>query len=317
MQTSIVVRITRSIHKQIAGKYYSHRVMYSLLRFNGLAHVRTRLIILSVSTIVLSGCSTTENQTRDVSSEDIGITYVDACDRQARCRKLSRLIMGTDHLAQSDWTEDGQPQMSDEQVNAVLDEAAKLGINVFDTSPIYVGSVENKLGKWIKSRQERIHQGDFYDDSRLNPDRKLYTISKGGFPFDLFNSKELAPGTHSNELISQLRAEGILESNRPSEDESLPLRNVPPGTYASRLFGSKEQIVARVSEELGRSSNNLNNDIITIYLMHRDDNDFVRFKRVPREQTPVRTIMESLDDQRIANRYWAVGWSNWETERVE
>jgi aryl-alcohol dehydrogenase-like predicted oxidoreductase len=273
------------------------------------------VVVLSITTILLAGCSTTENQLRHVSSEEIGIEYVDVCDRQGHCKKFSRLIMGTDHLAQSDWTQDGQGQMSDEQINAVLDEAVKLGINVFDTSPIYVGSIENKLGKWMDSREERIREDSFYSNGRLNPDRKLYVISKGGFPFDLFYSKKLEPGTHSNQLLDQLRTEDILTS-RPSEDEALPLVNVPPGTYASRLFGSKKQIVNRVSEEIGHSSNNLNSRIIAIYLMHRDDNDFVRFKRVPREQTSVRTIMEALGDPRIAGLYWMVGWSNWETERV-
>jgi aryl-alcohol dehydrogenase-like predicted oxidoreductase len=287
MQTGTVIRRIRWIQKQTPG-------------------IRTVVVLWSILAILLSSCFPT-----------LGMEYVEVCDQQNHCKKFSRLIMGTDHLAQSGWTEDRQPQMSDEQINALLDEAVKLGINVFDTSPIYVGGIQNKLGKWINSRKEGIRQNDFYSDDRLNPDKKLYVISKGGFPFDLYYSKKLEPGTHSYELLSQLCTEGILKSDRSSGDESLPLHNVPPGTYASRLFGSKEQIIKRVSKELGDSSNDFAPHIITIYLMHRDDNDYVRFKRVLREQTPVRTIMESLGEGEIATQYWMIGWSNWETERVD
>ncbi len=266
--------------------------------------------------VLFLGCLSTESQIKNISSEEIGMEYIDICDRQGSCKKFSRLIMGTDHLVQSDWIKEGQSQMSEEQIHELLDEAVKLGINIFDTSPIYVGDVENKIGKWMKAREEKIQKDDFYYNKKLNPDRKLYTISKGGFPFDLFYSKKLEYGAHSNELLSQLRTEGILKSDRLSQNEPLLLDNVPPGTYSSRLFGSKEQIIDRISKELTHTSKNLKNNIITIYLMHRDDNDFIRFKEVSRKQTPVRTIMEALSETKISSQYWMIGWSNWKTERI-
>ncbi len=91
-------------------------------------------------------------------------------------------LWGTDHLIQANWVVDGQQEISDEELHAILDEAVKLGINTFDTSPIYVGNIEDKLGRWLDYKNSEIHEGGFYSDGSLNPDRNLYTISKGGFP---------------------------------------------------------------------------------------------------------------------------------------
>lgn len=241
--------------------------------------------------------------------------YVEVCNRENSCKKFSRLIMGTDHLAQADWTHEGQPAKIDEEVFSVLDEAARQGINFFDTSPIYVGSVENRLGRWRQSRKEQVLNDNFYASEGLNPDRKLYALSKGGFPFDLYYAKRLAPGTHSDRLEEELQSLGILTNHTPSSDGTIALNNVPPGTYASRLYGSVDQIKRRVLEEISNSSSQLNQDI-TIYLMHRDDGDFVRFQELEREQTPVKSIMEALSAPEISSKYWMVGWSNWRTNRV-
>jgi aryl-alcohol dehydrogenase-like predicted oxidoreductase len=233
--------------------------------------------------------------------------YVQICDQKKVCKNFSRLIMGTDHLAQSNWTKEGQPEPTEEQVFEILDEAVKLGINFFDTSPIYAGNVENKVGKWLKSRRQT---------SSPNPDSKLYVLSKGGFPFDLFYFKRLPAGPHSNELTASLKSQGIMQPDAsPLPDGSVPLTEVPPGTYASRLFGSKDIIQERIAEELGHTGNNLNQDL-TIYLMHRDDHDFIKFQNVSREQTPVQDIMEVLGQPELASKYWMVGWSNWQTKRV-
>lgn len=281
--------------------------------------MRSWLIFVSAATALTFSCKTAdpnadEASTKRVSVEQGGMEYVTACDRKHVCRKFSRLIMGTDHLAQSDWTNDGQKEPSDAEVFAVLDEAAKLGINLFDTSPIYVGGVENRLGRWIKSRKQNITSNQFYYNQALNPDRKLYTLSKGGFPFDLFYSKKLDPGTHSQALKQALSNAGVLGGS-PAADGSVALNNVPPGTYASRLFGSQQQIENRVAEELGHSDANLNSDV-TIYLMHRDDNDYVKFQEVARNQTPVVTIMRALSNPKLADKYDLIGWSNWQTDRV-
>lgn len=241
--------------------------------------------------------------------------YVEVCNRENSCKKFSRLIMGTDHLGQSDWTREGEPGKTDEEMMSVLDEAARLGFNFFDTAPIYVGSVENRLGRWRASRKGRILDDAFYASKDLNPDRKLYALSKGGFPFDLYYAKRLAAGTHSNRLQDELKRLGILTNSTPSSDGTIGLNNVPPGTYASRLYGSREQITERVLEEINNSSSQLNEDI-TVYLMHRDDADFIGFRELDREQTPVRDIMAALSAPEISRKYWMVGWSNWRTNRV-
>src|SRR3989344_854372 len=251
-----------------------------------------------------------------VNAQTSEMEYVDICDRAGECKKFSRLVMGTDHLVQGNWTGEGQPELTEEQAFKVLDEGAKHGINFFDTSPIYVGGVENKLGRWKSSRAPMILADEFYYEPGLNPDRKLYVLSKGGFPFDLFWAKQLEPGTHSAELMTELQNLGVIGPHAfISENMPIPLRNVPAGTYASRLYGSQDQITTRISEELGHTLSNLNGDI-TIYLMHRDDGDAVNFKAIERPQTFVKTIMQAIGANIMADQLWMLGWSNWQTDRV-
>lgn len=272
----------------------------------------------TVSSIFM-GCKTSDNRLNESSTQGASpeaMEYVEICSRQNDCRKFSRLVMGTDHLVQGDWIQQGQREMDESEVFAVLDEAARLGINFFDTSPIYVGGVEHILGKWLKSRGPRVAGHDFYDSERLNPDRKLYALSKGGFPFDLYYAKKLEVGTHAPELKAALVKQEILAREAaPATDGTLSLSNVPAGTYASRLYGSEDQIRNRVAEELGHSINNLNADI-TVYLMHRDDEDFIKFDEVERSQTPVQSIMTALSHKDLSSKYWTIGWSNWQTDRI-
>ncbi len=243
------------------------------------------------------------------SADDTEMEYVDVCDQHGLCRKFSRLVMGTDHLVQANWSGEGAPEISEEEAQKILDEAAKLGINLFDTSPIYVGGVEYKLGRWIQSRQTSIKDDDFFYNKNSNPDRKIYALSKGGFPFDLFYSKKLERGTHSPELMSVLTKNNLLI---PDSDQ---LQNVPPGTYASRLYGSEEQISERVAEEMGHTLTNLNGEV-TIYLMHRDDGDYFKFNEVKRKKNSISSIMRALSSQKISSKMGLLGWSNWQTERV-
>ncbi|MEB3222763.1 MAG: aldo/keto reductase [Candidatus Sericytochromatia bacterium] len=84
-------------------------------------------------------------------------------------RMLSRLILGTDHLG----------KVPASQTEAVLDEAVRLGINAFDTAPIYASDIEARLGRWL-ARQPR---------------RDLYVITKGGFP------RDTGPGTYRSRLV--------------------------------------------------------------------------------------------------------------------
>lgn len=111
-----------------------------------------------------------------------------------RSLKLSRLVLGTDHLG----------KIPAEQRDEVLELAVALGINAFDTAPIYVGGIEYELGNWLRRSQR--------------PD--LVTISKGGFPLDT------APGTYTsrlagdvNEITAHIREElGHITSNLPWVD---------------------------------------------------------------------------------------------------
>jgi len=279
---------------------------------------KTLLVVGALAAAVsCSKDSTPPAAERPKSLPATSMEYVEICKKENDCKKFSRLVMGTDHLIQGDWTKPGAPKPSDESAYRVLDEAARQGINFFDTSPIYVGDVENRLGRWKAARASTIVENKFYLSPELNPDRKLYLLSKGGFPFDLSNAKHLAPGTHSTEILMKLKERGIWDPTNPVDAEgNTELFGVPNGTYASRLFGPISQITERVAVELGHTLKNLNNDI-TVYLMHRDDGDALGFTAVPRPQTPVKDIMEALSDEAVAGKFWALGWSNWQTDRIE
>ena len=93
-------------------------------------------------------------------------------------------------------------------------------------------------------------------------------------------------------------------------------RDLAPGTYTSRLKKTKEDIITNINnEELVHSLPHSNHQI-NVYLMHRDDVDYRDYKRVPRPQTPVATILAALSDQRLRDSYTWIGLSNWETARV-
>lgn len=222
-----------------------------------------------------------------------GMEYVEVCGPGAGgatvCKCISRLVMGTDHLGNF-WEQVGFPEAAantpewqrKQSATQMLDLAVEKGINLFDTAPIYVAGIENTLGAWLKQKKQQL------------PGLKLYTLTKGGFPFD-----------------------------------------VGPGSYESRLHGSKKQIVANISEELRWSYPNLGGQI-DFYLMHRDDIRFVNYvdrtyvdeNGAPRVQTPTKTILEALSDptvygdlphlggKSIRSHYTWIGVSNWTTERV-
>lgn len=223
--------------------------------------------------------------------------YVTVRNEKGVALRFSRLIMGTDHLAQDDWTETGRRGVTEEQIHELLDEAARLGINLFDTAPIYVGDIEYKLGRWMRSWRKR------------HPGHEVHALSKGGFPFDLYWSKKLPGGVNSNCMMEMLERRCIMAKGDPS------LPNAPNGTYASRLFGERDQIVARIAEELGHTLKNLEAPP-TVYLMHRDDGDFINYETVKRSPNSVRTIMEALSAPEIHRSYTFLGWSNWKPHRI-
>jgi len=94
--------------------------------------------------------------------------YAEICEKPGVCKKVSRLIMGTDHLG----------KIPREKATEVLNEALNLGINAFDTAPIYADGIEDFLGDWSKS----VNRQD------------LVLITKGGFPYDN------GPGTYLSKL---------------------------------------------------------------------------------------------------------------------
>lgn len=246
-----------------------------------------------------------------------GMEYLEFVGNDGRTRHFSRLVMGTDHLIQAGWVTDDQPEPARKDAEAVLDEAARRGINLFDTSPIYVGGVEYALGEWRASRAERAKEDGFYEDPSLNPDRALYALSKGGFPFDLFWLKKLPAGCHAAELIAGLKKRGILAPDAVDwRTRDWPLTNVPPGTYASHLYCEKQLMIERISGELGHTCQNLKCSI-DVYLMHRDDGDAIGFQEIQRAKTPVRRIIEAVSAPEMVAQYKVMGWSNWQTSRVD
>lgn len=198
--------------------------------------------------MALAACGTGARRSVPAAAARPPMEYTELCERPGSCLKISRLVMGTDHLG----------KMDNARTIEVLEEAVKFGINAFDTSPIYAANIEERLGNWLR---ERNGAG-------------LYTISKGGFPRDL-----------------------------------------GPGTYTSRLKGTKEEIAGNVREEIYTSDRQLNHNI-AIYLMHRDDADFENYALVERPRTPVRVILEALASPEIRSKYKLLGVSNWETPRI-
>ncbi|MCA9672178.1 MAG: aldo/keto reductase [Myxococcales bacterium] len=217
--------------------------------------------------------------------------YISVCGPDgsggSTCKCISRLVMGTDHLGnlwqQWGFPEGQQPDAPEQRklgARRMLDYAVQKGINLFDTSPIYVEGIENTLGAWLRDRRQQ------------DPSLKLHVLSKGGFPFDL-----------------------------------------GPGSYDSRLHGSRKDIVRNIAEELRWSRPNLGH--IDFYLMHRDDIRFVDYQdrtfgdaSNPRTQTPAQVILEALSDptvyqdighldgHAIRDHYTWIGLSNWTTARV-
>jgi len=256
-----------------------------------------RIRALMLVTIFLFSCFLNGNFLFAADRAADGMEYIEVRNEKNERVKFSRLILGTDHLAQEDWYGPNSRKITDEGINNLLDEAVRLGINLFDTSPIYVGDIEYRLGKWMTAFRQK------------NPDKKIYALSKGGFPFDLYWSKKLPTGENSFCLQEMLKAKGIMAEGFAD------LPNAPNGTYASRLFGDKEQIIARVSEEMGHTLKNLG-EYPAVYLMHRDDADFINFEPVKRSQNSVNTIMQALSSKELRDKFTFLGWSNWKPNRI-
>lgn len=150
------------------------------LRRVGQAHLAVSLAI-TVAAGLLSACGLLG---RDVHGEraqvreDRGsrMPMVEVCASAGDCKLFSQMVMGTDHLGKLG--PDGS--LDEARARDMLDRAFDYGINAFDTSPIYVNGIEAVLGRWMKEKKA------------VQPD--LYSISKGGFPFDV------GPGSYRSRL---------------------------------------------------------------------------------------------------------------------
>lgn len=273
---------------------------------------KSQLIFISiVSFAVISGFIFSLYERSTENSHVPSMSYVDFCNYKDKCKKLSRLVMGTDHLQHDDWTQPGQKSMSEDDLFKLLDETVKRGINTFDTSRIYVGAIEKKLGKWIALRKEQIKKDDFYYDSSFNPDRKIYVISKGGFPHDLYFDLKL-PLTEYSPALKE-----YLSMNETLSVEGLVKEKLTPGTYASKLFGEPENIRKNLTTEIEDSFNNLQGLKIDIYLLHRDDFDFINYSKLDRQQNDVKKILTALSHSSFKDFVGAFGLSNWSTDRTK
>eukprot|EP00727_Mastigamoeba_balamuthi_P005638 m51a1_g1694 hypothetical protein (511) ;mRNA; f:477552-479414 len=90
--------------------------------------------------------------------------------------------------------------------------------------------------------------------------------------------------------------------------------DLAPGTYRSRLVGSRSDITNKVKEELDGSLSRLGH--VDLWLMHRDDFDSDNYALTVRERTPVSDILGALSDGAVRNNYGLLGVSNWRTERI-
>lgn len=220
--------------------------------------------------------------------------YVNVCGPAksggTTCKCVSRLVMGTDHLGNF-WQQWGFPEgqlntpaaQRKADARKMLDYAQAKGINLFDTSPIYVDGIENTLGAWIK------------DKKQINPSVKLYTLTKGGFPYDV------GPGSYESRLHGSVKD---------------IVRNV-----ADELRWSAPNLNGQIDFYLMHRDD--------IRFVNYEDRTFVDTQGKPRAQTPVTTILQALSDtnvygdipelggQAIRDHYTWVGVSNWTTARVD
>lgn len=161
------------------------------------------------------------------------------------------------------------------------------------------------------SRKDLIKTDGFYYDPTFNPDRKIYVISKGGFPHDLYYDLELPSSKYSPALKAYLTANKIITI------DGLAKEKLKPGTYSSKLFGEPENIKNNLSLEIEDTFNNLKGIKIDIYLLHRDDFDFIGYNKLNRQQNSVENILTALSDKSFEHFVGSFGLSNWSTERAK
>lgn len=230
---------------------------------------------------------------RSCTGPNSAMEYLNVCgpgqDGKELCKCISRLVMGTDHIGNF-WEQDGFPENNNRTPPERRKEKARQMLDL----AIERGFTLFDTSPIYADGIENTLGGWIKDKKQKKPDQQLYTLTKGGFPMD-----------------------------------------VGPGTYNSRLHGNHRRIVENIAEELRWSYPNLHGQI-DFYLMHRDDVTFVNFEDKtfqdergnPRTQTPARTILEVLSDDKVYNdiphlsgrsmrdHYTWIGVSNWKTPRV-
>lgn len=86
--------------------------------------------VIALGSTMASGRETGQpkNLSRQIlleSSSSPVMEYVELCRSGNDCKRFSRLVMGTDHLAQGQWTSDSQPEPDSTHVFNVLYDGSK------------------------------------------------------------------------------------------------------------------------------------------------------------------------------------------------
>jgi aryl-alcohol dehydrogenase-like predicted oxidoreductase len=166
--------------------------------------------------------------------------YVEINEKDDSSIKISRLIMGTDHLG----------EIPLEETLAILNEAVRLGINAFDTAPIYFNSIETKLGIWLK---------------KLNrPD--MHIITKGGFPRDFGPGRyysRLNGGTE--QIVANIFEEVFNSSSRYNQKIAIYLMHRDDSDWADyRKIPRPQTSVKKIMEALSSSTLNKHYSMIGV-----------------------------------------------------
>ena len=93
-------------------------------------------------------------------------------------------------------------------------------------------------------------------------------------------------------------------------------KDLAPGTYESVLRSNASQVIPRLREEIQGSISRIPSEI-SIFLLHRDDEDYKDYEIVKRDKIPVEELMKAFSDGKLRKRFIFAGVSNWETARVE
>ncbi len=89
-----------------------------------------------------------------------------------------------------------------------------------------------------------------------------------------------------------------------------------PGQYVSKLGGKSWKIAENLQEELEKALAFYELPKADLFVLHRDDEDYLCNKIILRPKTPVKNIFEALQNPVVRPLYTDFGVSNWEDSRV-